>query len=261
MRRSSRAVDKELQVNNYLLQTLPKKDKSIRKAFIPTEGYKLFFIDLDQIEYRIFAHYAQVSGLIEAIHNGHDIHQATAALIYNVPYVDVTDEQRTKAKTVNFSLLYGQGDAASASSLQMSVSEAREFKSKYFAQIPEAGPFIRSVQDVNKARGYIKNMYGRRRRLKYDESYKAVNALIQGCAADYLKDKIVDMYRFLKDYKSRMVNVVHDEVVFEVHDSELHIVPTLIELMSDNKMFRVPITAGCEVGSPSWGEKVKYGNN
>jgi DNA polymerase-1 len=106
MRVTSRAVDKKLQVNNTLLQTLPKKDKRIRKAFIPSPGYKLMFSDLDQIEYRLLAHYAQTDALIDAIHKGHDVHQATAATIFKVPYDEVTEEQRTKAKTVNFSLTH-----------------------------------------------------------------------------------------------------------------------------------------------------------
>jgi DNA polymerase-1 len=253
------ATTGRMSVTKPALQTLPKKDKRIRKVFIPAEGFRLWFMDLDQIEYRLFAHYAQSTGLIEAIHHGKDVHQATAAIIYNVPYDMVTDEQRTRAKTVNFSLIYGQGDAASAASLKMTVSDARRFKDTYFAQIPEAAPFIAQVQRVTKTRGYIKNAYGRRRRLKYEECYKAPNALIQGCAADYIKDKIVDIYKFLKgnNFKSRMIMVVHDEIIFEVHDSEEHIIPKLRQLLSEFEAFRVPITAGVEYGNPSWGEKEK----
>lgn len=214
-------------------------------------------MDLDQIEYRLFAHYSKAAGLITAIQNGHDVHQATAAIIYNVPYAEVTEEQRTKAKTVNFSLIYGQGDEASARSLKMAISDARTFKANYFAQIPEAGPFITTVQRVTKTRGYIKNFYGRRRRLKVDEAYKAPNALIQGCAADYIKDKLVDIYRFLKSskYKTRMINVVHDEIVFEIHNTEHYLVPKLRYLLSEFNVFRVPITAGVDFGNTSWGEK------
>lgn len=186
------------------------------------------------------------------------MHQATASIIYDVPYDEVTEEQRTKAKTVNFSLIYGQGDESSAMSLGMTITQAREFKRHYFAMIPEAEPFIFSVQRVTRTRGYIKNFYGRKRRLKTDEVYKAPNALIQGCAADYIKSKIVDIYKFLLygGYKTRLLKVVHDELVFEVHDSERHLLPKLRWLLSDFETFRVPITAGVELGEPSWGEKV-----
>ena len=251
------ATTGRMSITKPALQTLPKKDKRIRKIFIPEEGFELWFMDLDQIEYRLFAHYAKAQGLIEAIKKGWDVHQATAAIIYGVPYEEVTEEQRTKAKTVNFSLIYGQGDKATADSLKMSLDEARSFKAKYFAMIPEALPFIRTVQTVTKLRGYIRNFYNRRRRLKLDEVYKAPNALIQGCAADYMKHKLVLIYKFLMahGYKTRMINVVHDEVVFEVHKSELFLIPKLRWLLSDFENFRVPITAGVDRGNPSWGEK------
>lgn len=114
MSASSRGVDKELHVNNILLQTLPKKDKRIRSAFIPDDNYELWFMDLDQVEYRIFAHYAKIPGLIESIKNGHDVHAATAALLFNknvdelIEKVHKGDDEanslRSRAKTINFAL-------------------------------------------------------------------------------------------------------------------------------------------------------------
>ena len=251
------ATTGRMSITKPALQTLPKKNKSIRRIFLPAPGYSLWFMDLDQIEYRLFAHYAKAQGLIDAIKRGWDVHQATAAIIYNVPYEEVTEDQRTRAKTVNFSLVYGQGDAASAASLKMSRTEARAFKDKYFGNIPEAMPFIDSVQRVTKTRGYIKNLYNRRRRLSHDECYKAPNALIQGCAADYIKHKLALIFSFLMahKYKTRMVNIVHDELIIEVHDTERFLVPKLRWLLSDFETFRVPITAGVEYGEPSWGDK------
>lgn len=252
------ATTGRMSITKPALQTLHKKDKHIRKIFIPSSNYRLAFLDLDQVEYKQFAHYAQASGLIEMIKKGHDVHQATAALIYSVPYEEVTEDQRGKAKTINFSLLYGAGEVKTASSLDMSVSEARKFKDNYFNQIPEALPFIAQVQRVTKTRGYIKNMYGRRRRLTYNECYKAPNALIQGCAADYFKSKIVAIYAFLKSngYRTRMLVPVHDELVFEVHHAEMYVIPKLRWLFSDYDNYRVPITAGVEMGDPSWGQKI-----
>lgn len=197
--------------------------------------------------------------MIEAIINGQDIHRATGGIIYQVPYEEVTDEQRGKAKTVNFSLIYGQGDQASADSLGMTVADAIRFKNRYFANIPEAKPFIDSVERVTRTRGYVVNYYKRRRRLKSNEVYKSPNALIQGCAADYIKHKMVRIYKYLKmnNYKTRMLLVVHDEIIFEVHKDELFLVPKLRWLLSDFESFRVPITAGAEKGNPSWGQKIK----
>ena len=245
------------------LQTLPKKDKSIRRIFIPREDFELYFMDLDQVEYRGFAHYAIAKGLIEAIMQGYDVHAATAALIFKVPIQLVIEEpgeiMRGKAKTINFGLIYGQGDELTAVSLHMSLADARRFKAEYFAAIPEAKPFINTVQNVIKSRGYVKNYYGRRRRLTANEAYKGPNALIQSWAADYAKSKIVDIFCFLlaHDYKTRIINFVHDELVEEIHKDEKFLVPKLRWMLSEFEKFRVPITAGVDLGAPSWGQKVE----
>jgi DNA polymerase-1 len=245
------------------LQTLPKKDKRIRRIFIPEDGYTMYFMDLDQVEYRLFAHYAIAKDLIEAIKNGHDVHAATAALIFHTSIEAVVSEpgevMRGKAKTINFGLIYGQGEDLTAASLKMSKPEARRFREHYFDMIPEARPFINTVQNVIKTRGYVKNIYGRRRRLRKDDAYKGPNALIQGCAADYAKSKIDLIFRFLlaHKYKTKITNFVHDELVEMIHNSELFLVPKLRWLMSEFELFRVPITAGVEYGNPSWGQKAE----
>lgn len=253
------ATTGRMSITKPALQTLPKKDTRIRKAFVPNNGYKLWFMDLDQVEYRLFAHYAKATDLIKQIKEGYDVHAATGGIVFNKPVEEVTDDERSDAKTLNFSLVYGQGDSATARSLRVTISEARKFKAHYFAMIPEAEPFIKMVHRVVRSRGFVKNFFGRKRRLKYDEAYKAPNALIQGAAADYIKSRLVLRYKFLlaHAYKTRMINVVHDEVVDEIHETEEFLVPKLRWLLSDFKSFRVPITAGAEVGTPSWGEKVE----
>lgn len=240
-----------------MLQTLHKKDTTIRKAFIPDDGYKLVFIDLDQIEFRLLAHYAKAEELIKMIAEGHDVHSATAKLVFG----EVNDDNRSRAKTLNFAIVYGMGTGALATNLGVSQSESFEFKRKYFSQIPELEPFIYDVQNVNKSRGYVKTFFGRKRRLKYDESYKAVNSLIQGTAADLLKVYICRLHDFLQDKKSRMLMVVHDEIVFEVHESEMHVILELKSLMEDFSTFRVPLTAGVELGDISWGTKKEWLND
>lgn len=156
-------------------------------------------------------------------------------------------------------VVYGQGDPHTAELLKVSLAEAKEFKAQYFSSIPEARPFINSVHAVIKARGCVKNFYGRRRRLSTDDAYKAPNALIQGCAADYIKEKLVDMYKYLKwnNMNTCMISIVHDELVIAFNNDELDKVPTLRYLMSDFTKFRCNITAGVEYGNPSWGEKVE----
>jgi len=252
------ATTGRMSITKPALQTLPKNDKRIRGCFIPTnEDYEYWMLDLSQMEYRLFAHYAKAEELLKAIDEGYDVHKATAAIIFNKPYEEVTEEERQKAKTTNFSLVYGQGDKHTSEMLKMSMTETVNFKANYFSQIPEAKPFIASVHEVIKARGFIKNFYGRRRRLTRDEAYKAPNALIQGCAADYMKHKLVDTYKYLQHHnmKTRILNVVHDEEILEVHKSEVDQMPVLRWLFSDFQNFRCSIIADASRGIPSYGIK------
>ena len=264
------ATTGRMSITKPALQTLPKRDKRIRKAFVPDDGYRMWFFDLDQVEYRLFAHYAKLPALLEQIKGGYDVHAATAATLFGlnldelVAKVHAGDDEataaRSRAKTLNFALIYGMGNQALANDLKVPLTEATEIKARYFSTMPEARVFISTVQQVIKMRGYVRNFYGRRRRLDPDDCYKAPNALIQGCAADYIKHKIVRIYKFLMYHglKTHMTNVVHDEVVFDVHESEeFTVAPMLRWLLSDFETFRCPITAGAENGDPSWGQKVE----
>lgn len=266
------ATTGRMSITKPALQTLPKRNKSIRKMFIPDDNYTLWFMDLDQVEYRLFAHYAQIPNLIEQINNGYDVHAATAATLFNkdlnelVKKVHEGDDEatalRSRAKTLNFALIYGMGNQALANDLKVSLTEATDIKQRYFATMPEARVFISTVWNVIKVRGFVKNFYGRRRRLNSDDAYKAPNALIQGCAADYIKHKMVNIYKYLhyNNLHTHMINVVHDEIIFQIAKDEESYVPVLRWLLSDFDNFRVKITAGVEYGSPSWGEKVEPDN-
>lgn len=263
------ATTGRMSITKPALQTLPKKDKRIRKMFIPNKDYELWFMDLDQVEYRLFAHYAKIPSLLEQIANGYDVHTATAATLFGWNMEELAkkihegDEEataiRSRAKTLNFALIYGMGNQALANDLKVSLTEATDIKARYFSTMPEARIFINTVYQVIKMRGFVKNFYGRRRRLDPDDCYKAPNALIQGCAADYIKHKVVDIYKYLNYYnlKTRLINIVHDELVIEVHADDWKCVPILRYLLSDFEQFRCPITAGVEYGNPSWGQKIE----
>ncbi len=254
------ATTGRMSVTKPALQTLPKRDRRIRSCFVPrSSDSSLVFMDLDQVEFRIMAHYAKAEALIQSIKDGFDVHAGTAAVIFNKPIEDITEEERSKAKTMNFALVYGQGDELTAQTLRVPLHEARDFKARYFAAIPELKPFVSTVHQVTKMRGYVKNFYGRRRRLKNDEYYKAPNALIQGCAADYIKSKIVAIYKYIQTagIYIKMLMPVHDEVVFEFNNDYLDYVPYIRWILSEFDAFRVPITAGVEFGNTSWGQKVE----
>lgn len=261
------ATTGRMSITKPALQTLPKKDKRIRRAFIPSTDFDLWFMDLDQIEYRLFAHYAKIPSLLQAIENGHDVHAATAAMIFHqhletfLAALEAEEQAavdaRAKGKTINFALIYGVGIDHLSELLGCSTTEATNMKAIYFSQMPEAKTFIATVHQVIKLRGFVKNFYGRRRRLDPDDCYKAPNALIQGCAADYIKAKLVDMYKYImhNNLKSRLILIVHDEIVIEAHKDEVEHIPTFRWLLSDFTSFRCPITAGVEKGDPSWGQK------
>lgn len=293
------AVTGRMSITKPALQTLPKKDKRIRRMFIPrSEDYQLWFMDLDQIEYRGFGHYSKSSGLIEAINNGYDVHAATAAMVFHVPLDEIVNglheydvvaenikglvdpneikkaeerlaylqkyvDWRGSAKTINFAIIYGMGNEALANDLRITLAEAIRFKAQYFSQIPEAQPFINTVHAVIKQRGFVKNFYGRRRHLGSDDAYKAPNSLIQGWAADYIKDKMVNTYKYIQynRLKTMLINIVHDELISEVHKSEVHLVPTFRYLLSDFDTYRCKITAGAEYGDVSWGQKKAPAND
>lgn len=263
------ATTGRMSITKPALQTLPKKDKRIRKMFIPEDNYQLWFMDLDQVEYRLFAHYAKIPSLLEQIANGYDVHTATAATLFGQNMEELAKKVhegdddataiRSRAKTLNFALIYGMGNQALANDLKVTLTEATDIKARYFSTMPEARVFINTVYQVIKMRGFVKNFYGRRRRLDSDDCYKAPNALIQGCAADYIKHKVVDIYKYLNFHclKTRLINIVHDELVIEMHNDEVSYAPVLRWLLSDFKTFRCPITAGAEYGNKSWGEKVE----
>lgn len=262
------ATTGRMSITKPALQTLPKKDKRIRRVFIPDPDYELYFMDLDQVEYRLFAHYAKIPSLIEAIKKGYDVHAATAAMIFHVDIDELiskinagdttANDMRSKGKTINFALIYGVGIDHLSDMLKCTVTEATNLKVNYFSQMPEAQVFISTVHQVIKARGFVKNFYGRRRRLDPDDCYKAPNALIQGCAADYIKSKLVNMFKYImhNNLKTKLLLPIHDEVIVMSHKDEQEHLPVLRWLLSDFKSFRCPITAGIEKGAPSWGQKV-----
>ena len=297
------ATTGRMSITKPALQTLPKKDKRIRKVFIPDPGYSMWFMDLDQVEYRLFAHYAKIPSLIEAIKNGYDVHAATASMIFHIELDELLEgmhkheeladkrktlikqqkngvegldaeiasltteidslqhfaDMRSRGKTINFALIYGVGIDHLGEMLKVSSTEASDLKARYFAQLPEAKLFINQVYNVIKVRGFVKNFYGRHRRLDPDDCYKAPNSLIQGCAADYIKEKLVNIFKYLMYHKldTHMVLIIHDELVIMCKAGEEEHLPALRWMLSDFTNFRCPITAGVEEGGPSWGQKVE----
>lgn len=261
------ATTGRMSITKPAMQTIPRDDKHIKRAIVPGPNHWLVYIDYSQVEYRIYAHYMKSEHLIDLINKNYDVHAATAALL-NHEHVDsfmerlnsgdpTAKHQRQRAKTINFALLYGVGAKHLSELLACDLNEAKLIKQEYFSAIPEANSFINQVQQVIVSRGYIRNFYGRRRRLKADECYKAPNSLIQGCAADVMKAQLCKLYRFIKDnsLRTKLINIVHDEVQLCVPDEELIYLPQLRECLINRTDFRTYIEADIEMTNESWAKK------
>lgn len=255
-----------LSSSNPNLQNIPVRTdegKEVRKCFISRfeNGY-ILAADYSQIELRILAHLSRDPVLIEAFKNNHDIHKATASSVFNVPISEVTDKQRYICKTLNFALLYQQGPHATASQLNITVDEAEDFTSSYFEKLPGVLMFIDRIKGVTRRKGFTETLFGRRRyyyNIKSRDNGEqgadlraAVNMPIQGTSADITKIAIANVERFLKDYKSKILFTVHDELVIDIHPDELEIVKTKIkDIMEMDQPLSVPVIVNVKYGK-SW---------
>ena len=253
-----------LSSSNPNLQNIPVRNedgKEIRKAFIPDEGCEFFSADYSQIELRIMAHLSQDPHMIEAFRENQDIHAATAAKIYKEKLEDVTREQRSKAKTANFGIIYGISVFGLAERLNIDRKEAKELIDGYFENYPHVKEYMdKSIQEARE-KGYIETIFRRRRYLPDINSRNAVvrgyaernaiNAPIQGSAADIIKVAMVRIYlRFREEgIRSKMILQVHDELNFSVLPEEKEKVQQIVitEMESAYKM-KVPLQADCGWG-------------
>ena len=254
-----------LSSSNPNLQNIPVRGddgKEIRKAFVPEEGCIFFSADYSQIELRIMAHLSGDEHLVQDFREGRDIHAATAARVYHKPIEEISRDERRKAKTANFGIIYGISAFGLAERMEVSRTEAKELISSYFSTYPRVQQFIDQSIEKARSQGYILTEFGRRRYLPditsrnavvrgYAER-NAVNAPIQGTAADIIKLAMIRIdQRFEREgIRSKMILQVHDELNFSVWPDELdrvrHIV---VEEMENAFAMQVPLVAECGTGS------------
>ena len=253
-----------LSSSNPNLQNIPIRNedgKEIRKAFIPEEGCEFFSADYSQIELRIMAHLSGDKNMIEAFHDGDDIHAATAAKIYKTEIENVSKEQRSKAKTANFGIIYGISVFGLAERMNVPRSEAKELIDGYFMTYPQIKEYMDKSIAIARENGYIETIFGRKRFLPDINSHNAVvrgyaernaiNAPIQGSAADIIKVAMINIYhRFMKEQlRSKMILQVHDELNFSVYPEEKERVQQIvIEEMEKAYPMNVPLRADCGWG-------------
>lgn len=246
------------------LQNLPirsERGHDIRRAVIADDGCLFLSADYSQIELRLMAHFSGDEHLIEAFRAGQDIHAATAAKIFHVPLSEVTPDMRRKAKTANFGIIYGISAFGLAEQLQSSRAEAKDLIDGYFNAFPGVIAFIEQAKEKARQTGYAETLFGRKRFLPDIHSRNAtvrsfaernaVNAPIQGTAADIIKVAMIRIYRRLakENLKAKMIMQVHDELNFNVPAGEIEQVKQIVlQEMQQAVQLRVPLIADCGVG-------------
>lgn len=255
-----------LSSKNPNLQNIPireERGREIRKSFIPSDNeHVLLAADYSQIELRIMAHMSQDSNMIEAFNNNADIHSITAAKIFHVENInDVSSDQRRIAKSANFGIIYGISAFGLSQNLHISRSEAKQLIDEYFVSFPKVKEYMEKSIAMAREKMYVETMMGRKSFL-YDinsrngivrgvaERY-AINAPIQGSAADVIKLAMIDIFNELqqKNYKSKMILQVHDELIFDVYKPELEEIKALVKTKMENAVkLSIPLTVDMGVG-------------
>lgn len=246
------------------LQNIPirtEEGRRIRQAFIAPAGKKILALDYSQIELRIMAHLSQDKALLDAFAQGRDIHRATAAEVFGVPLAEVSSEQRRRAKAVNFGLIYGMSAFGLAQQLDISRGEAQHYVDTYFARFPGVLAYMERTRQQAHELGYVETLFGRRLYLPEIQSKNmgrrkgaeraAINAPMQGTAADIIKRAMLSVDAYLQQQDPAgilMIMQVHDELVFEVSETELaRHQAALVQLMQDAVQLDVPLLV--EAGS------------
>ncbi len=257
---TGRLSSKDPNLQNIPIRTV--RGREIRKAFIPRdENHLILSADYSQIELRIMAAFSKDESMLDAFNNGLDVHKATAAKVFHVPLEEVTSDMRRKAKTVNFGIIYGVSAFGLAAQLAISRTEAKEIIDQYFVEFPKVKTFMdQSIADARE-NGYVETVLGRRRYLRDILSANmnergfaernAINAPIQGSAADMIKVAMIQIQDFLEreNLKSKMILTVHDELVFDAHKDEVDYLKVQInKIMCEAMDLGVAMETGIGVG-------------
>jgi DNA polymerase-1 len=258
------------------LQNIPIRSplgRQVRRAFVARPGWLLLAADYSQVELRILAHISGDVGLLEAFRRGEDIHATTAAALFNVPLEQVTADQRRFAKSVNFGLIYGMSTYSLARSTNLTQAEAENFVAQYFGRFPRVRAYLESTIAQATNRGYVETLVGRRRYFPELQSAapgqeqarrraerEAVNAPIQGSAADIIKRAMLHLHQALgeRGLMAQMILQVHDELVLEVPREELAVVAPLVrQVMESAYPLDAPLKVDLKTG-PNWEEMAPY---
>jgi DNA polymerase-1 len=252
------------------LQNIPirtEEGRKVRQAFIARDGYKIVAADYSQIELRIMAHLSADQGLLDAFAQGKDIHSATAAEVFDIPLEEVSKDQRRSAKAINFGLIYGMSAFGLSRQLDISRHDAQKYMDLYFERYPGVLTYMEQTRDIAKENGYVETVFGRRlylpeinarnAMLRKGAQRAAINAPMQGTAADIIKRAMLNVAKWISDLGNDdvfMIMQVHDELVFEIKEDTVdqHI-NTINQLMEQAATLKVPLLVEAGVGD-NWNE-------
>ncbi|TDL99243.1 MAG: DNA polymerase I [Flavobacteriaceae bacterium] len=257
------AATGRLASNNPNLQNIPIRSlegQKVREAFVPRdENFELFSADYSQIELRLIAQMSGDPSMVEAFVKGQDIHLSTAAKVFDIPLEKVTKQQRSQAKTVNFGIIYGVSAFGLSQQTGLSRGEAKELIEAYFKNYPGLSHYMEDQKEFARENSYVQTLLGRRRYLKDIHSANsmvrshaernAINAPVQGTAADIIKIAMIKIDKLLENYQSKMLLQVHDELVFDLHKDEKEVlIPQIISLMQNAYPTEVPLLVEAKTG-------------
>ena len=236
---------------------------AIRRLFIPRKDYSLIAFDYAQMEVRVFLSYFQNDEIKQLLDREDiDFHGEAARLAFNIKEDDKEFKfYRQMAKAITFGTIYGIGSKRLALQLGTSAQQALDYKRKYFEGLKGSKDFFDSVVQAVTIRGWIKNRYGRIYRLPKTLGYKGVNYLVQGTSADILNERIIEVHKYLKGMKSRVLLQVHDEIICEIHKEEVDTVPYEIKKLMETNSLDIPLYIDMEVCTPSWATKIDFRQN
>ncbi len=256
------------------LQNIPIRSelgRQVRKAFVAAPGHSLVAVDYSQIELRVAAHMAGDQAMLKAFREGRDIHTTTAAAVLNISPEEVTSQQRRDAKAINFGLIYGMSAFGLTQTTELTLAEAEQFVETYFQRFPGIKGYLDQIREQVRETGYVETLLGRRRyfprlttatnmNIRRREEREAINAPIQGTAADIMKLAMIEVADRLAASKlaSKILLQVHDELVLEVKDGEVEETIKLVKsAMEDVYSLEIPLTTGAQSGR-DWGSLTEY---
>ena len=241
------------------LQNTPKKDKSIKRAFITGDpNYSFLCVDFDQCEMMVMLDQSGEMSVINQLLDGifADFYLACAHVLKEVTGLEI---DRQTAKAIALGLAYGQGDELLATNLGLSVEQAKDFKAKFFIALPKLAVFNTRLKNTIRLHGKIHNPFGRVLYFNSGEEYKGLNAFIQSTSADITKLAMVNIHEYLKPFKTKMLLSVHDELIFRLHKDEHHLIPEIQRLMSEAYTHKhIALGTGVELSNTNWGDKEEY---